>query len=170
MGELLCPTENSFNADTLVWSDVSLSSSSSVVLTIRHPKSNKAGGEKVEVFAFPGHNCCPVKALNRLRTLNTVGSRNLPVFAFSSSRFLCKRTFNATLKELLGPHFPDQAMLGHSFRAGIPSALSAMPDLVTQDEIQAWGRWSSQSYLAYTKHKHLGRRITFNKFVAACKN
>jgi hypothetical protein len=111
-----------------------------------------------------------VKALNCLYNLNAVGRKDLPVFAFSSSRFLCKKTFNNKLKELLGPHLPDQAVLGHSFRAGIPSALSAMPDLVTQDEIQAWGRWSSQSYLAYTKHQHLGRRKTFDKFVAACRN
>jgi hypothetical protein len=170
MGELLCPAEDSFNADTLVWSDVVLTDDSSVVLTIRHPKSNKAGGEKVEVFAFPGHNCCPVKALNRLYNLNTVGRRDLPVFAFSSSRYLSKKEFNDTLKKLLDPLLPGQAMLGHSFRAGIPSALSAMPDRVTQEEIQAWGRWSSQSYHAYTKHRHLGRRKTFDKFVAACKN
>jgi hypothetical protein len=170
MGELLCPAEDSFTADTLVWSDVVLTNSNSVVLTIRHPKSNKAGGEKVEVFAFPGHNCCPVKALNHLYSLSTADRRSLPVFAFSSDRYLSKKEFNDTLKSLLAPHLPGQAMLGHSFRAGIPSALSAMPDRVTQEEIQAWGRWSSQSYQVYAKHQHLGRRKTFDKFVAACTN
>jgi hypothetical protein len=146
MGELLCPTEDSYNEDMLVWSDVFLNGDSSVVLTIRHQKSNKAGDERVEVFAFPGHNCCPVKALNCLNKLRGNRRQDLPVFAFSDSRYLCKKALNDELRKLLGHHLPGQAMLGHSFRAGIPSALSAIPELVTLEEIQAWGRWSSQGY------------------------
>jgi hypothetical protein len=90
----------------------------------------------------------------------------MPVFALTASQYLCKKSFNNTLKELLKHHFPAHTLLGHLFRAGIPSALSAVPELVTSEEIQAWGRWSSQSYMAYAKHQHLSRKKIFEKFVA----
>jgi hypothetical protein len=127
MGELLCPTQNSYNSDTLVWSDVTFNSIDSVTLNIHHPKSNRNGGEKVEVFPFPGHNCCPVKALRYLDNNRTNRSQNLPVFALAENEYLCKKTLNDTLKNLLGAHLPGHTLLGHSFRAGIPSALSAVP-------------------------------------------
>jgi hypothetical protein len=166
MGELLCPSENSYSSDTLIWSDVIFNGSNSVILNIRHPKSNRAGGEKVEVFNFSGHNCCPVKALRCLNNNRVIKSQLAPVFALATNEYLCKKTFNSTLKELLRYHLPGHTLLGHSFRAGIPSALSAVPELVTTEEIQAWGRWSSQSYLAYTKHRHLSRQKIFEKFVS----
>ncbi len=97
--------------------------------------------------------------------MRTDSNPQTPVFALTSSQYLCKKTLNNTLKELLGCHFPEHALLGHSFRAGIPSALSAVPELVTSEEIQAWGRWSSQSYMAYAKHRHLSRKKIFEKFV-----
>jgi hypothetical protein len=166
LGELLCPSESTFNKDTLIWSDVCFNGNESVTLNIRHPKSNRAGGEKVEVFAFRGHNCCPVKALRYLSNLSAEGSLGMPVFTLADGSYLCKRKLNDTLKSLLGVHLPGSSLLGHSFRAGVPSALSAIPELVTVEEIQAWGRWSSQSYQAYARHQHLGRRNTFNKFIA----
>ncbi len=166
MGELLCPSDNSYSSDTLIWSDVTFNGNDSVILNIRHPKSNRAGGEKVEVFRFSGHNCCPVKALRCLYSSRTVSNQLTPVFALIASQYLCKKTFNSTLKELLSYHLPGHTLLGHSFRAGIPSALSAVPELVTSEEILAWGRWSSQSYMAYTKHRHLSRKKIFEKFVA----
>jgi hypothetical protein len=165
MGELLCPTDDSYSDDTLVWSDITFTGDISVTLNIRHPKSNRPGGEKIEVFRFPGHNCCPVKALRCLHNLRADSNPQTPVFALTASQYLCKRSLNDALKELLGRHFPEHALLGHSFRAGIPSALSAVPELVTSEEIQAWGRWSSQSYMAYAKHRHLSRKKIFEKFV-----
>jgi hypothetical protein len=71
-------------------------------------------------------------------------------FAFSDSDYLSKSYFNATISKLLRKHLPNRRILGHSFRAGIPSALSANPGKVTPEEIQAGGRWSSNSYRAYT--------------------
>jgi hypothetical protein len=91
-----------------------------------------------------------------------------PVFAFSDKEFLSKRHFNNLVAELLGKHIPDCRILGHSFRAGIPSALSAVPDLVTPEEIQAWGRWASDSYKAYTRLSHLGRQQIFEKYRNCC--
>jgi hypothetical protein len=91
-----------------------------------------------------------------------------PVFAFSDSEYLSKRNFNVTISNMLHKYIPNCRILGHSFRAGIPSALSAKPDLVTPEEIQAWGRWSSHSYKAYAKLMHHGRRQIFEKFCSFC--
>jgi hypothetical protein len=140
----------------------------SVTVTIRHPKSNRAGGERVNIFKFAGHNCCPVKALNTLRKLRQAMLHE-PVFAFSETEFLSKRHFNNIVADLLGKHIPDCRILGHSFRAGIPSALSA-PDLVTPEEIQAWGCWASDSYKAYTRLSHLGRHQIFEKYRNCCSS
>jgi hypothetical protein len=168
ISEILCPAHDSFNEDTLVWSDVVFSTTKkSVTVRVRHPKSNRIGGEKVEVFEFSGHNCCPVRALCNLKSLQcNLISR--PVFAFSDSEYLSKSYFNATVSELLCKHIPNRRILGHSFRAGIPSALSANPDKVTPGETQAWGRGSSNSYRAYTKLTHHGRRQVFEKFRTFC--
>jgi hypothetical protein len=91
MSELLCPADNVYNADTLVWSDVIFHDALSVTVTIRHPKSNKAGGERVDVFKFAGHNCCPVKALLTLKKLRNAAPHE-PVFAFSDTEYLSKKT------------------------------------------------------------------------------
>jgi hypothetical protein len=45
----------------------SFSTTKSVTAHVQHPKSNRIGGEKVEVFEFNGHNCCPVRALCNLK-------------------------------------------------------------------------------------------------------
>jgi hypothetical protein len=167
ISEILCPAPDSFSKDTLVWSDVAFNDKKSVTIHIRHPKSNRVGGEKVEVFEFSGHNCCPVKALHNLKSMQcNLASR--PVFSFSDCEYLSKSYFNAKVSELLSKHVPNRRILGHSFRAGIPSALSANPDKVTPEEIQAWGRWSSNSYRAYTKLTHHGRRQVFEKFRSFC--
>jgi hypothetical protein len=150
-----------------VWSDVIFNDKLSVTVTIRHPKSNKTGGERVDIFSFTGHNCCPVKALDNLKKLRKAAQHE-PVFAFSEKEYLSKKHFNNLVAELLGKHIPDCRILGHSFRARIPSALSAVPDLVTPEEIQAWGRWASDSYKAYTKLSHLGRKQIFEKYRNCC--
>ncbi len=160
ISEILCPADKVYSADTLVWSDVIFHDTQSVTITIRHPKSNKAGGERVDVFKFAGHNCCPVKALLTLQKLRRAMPHE-PVFAFSETEYLSKKQFNNMVSSLLCKHIPDCWILGHSFRAGIPSALSTVPDLVTPEEIQAWGRWASDSYKTYTKLSHLGREQVF---------
>jgi hypothetical protein len=167
IAEIVCPTDSTYSADTLVWSDVIFNDKLSVTVTIRHPKSNKTGGERVDIFSFTGHNCCPVKALDNLRKIRKAAQHE-PVFAFSEKEYLSKKHFNNLVAELLGKHIPDCRILGHSFRAGIPSALSAVPDLVTPEEIQAWGRWASDSYKAYTRLSHLGRKQIFEKYRNCC--
>jgi hypothetical protein len=121
----------------------------------------------VDVFKFAGHGCCPVKASLMLQRLRGAIPHE-PVFAFSQTEYLSKKQFNDIVSGLLCKHIPDCRILDHSFRAGIPSALSTVPDLVTPEEIQAWGRWASDSYKAYTKLSHLGRKQVFEKFRSYC--
>ncbi len=76
---------------------------------------------------------------------------------------------NKSLKELLWPVLGKAAegLTGHSFRAAIPSALANRPDIAGADDIKAWGRWSSDSYLLYTRLKPLQKRLIYGKIVAA---
>ncbi len=167
ISELLSHSGTSFNEDTLVWSDVSFNDDDSVMIHIRHPKSNKSGGELVQVFKFEGHNCCPVKSPTRLRNAKFV-DESQPVFAFSDVEYLSKSSFNNIVASLLNKHIPERRIAGHSFRTGIPSAPSALPDLVSSEELQAWGRWASHSFKAYARLSHLGRRQIFEKFRTHC--
>ena len=170
MGELLCLNNDSFSRDTLLWSDVIFEEKNSVTIHVRHPKSNKQGGEKIVVFSFIGHNCCPVRALLGFKNACSPLNCMLPVFTLPDGTYLTKEVFNSTLMILLKDHLPGYPVLGHSFRAGIPSALSARPDLASTEEIQAWGRWSSDSHRAYARHSHLARRSIFDKFVLALQS
>jgi hypothetical protein len=165
LGEILCQARNKFTKDNLTWRDVTFNESGSVTIHIRHPKSNKEGGERVEVYSFAGHSCCPVAALRKLHEARPTTDESLPVFAFSHTEFLNRRFFTDMLKQKLEKHIPGHAARGHSFRAGIPSALSARPDLVSTEEIQLWGRWTSDSSKRYSLHTHLARKRTFDKFV-----
>jgi hypothetical protein len=165
LGELLCSSRSCFTKDNLVWSDITFNGNDSVTVHVRHPKTNKKGGEKIEVFSFKGHNCCPVKALKKLAEAKV--HDYLPVFAFTDRDFLDKKFFTDTVLSLLDKHIPGHSARCHSFRAGIPSALSARPDLVSTDEIQQWGRWSSNSYKAYALHAHLARKDIFRKYEEA---
>jgi hypothetical protein len=111
MSEILCPADDNYNADTLVWSDVIFRDTNSVTITIRHPKSNRPGGEKVDVLKFAGHNCCPVKALLALQKLWKAKQHD-PVFAFSETEYLSKKHFNDVISSLLCKHIPDCRILG----------------------------------------------------------
>ncbi len=53
-----------------------------------------------------------------------------------------------------------------SFRAAIPAALASNPNLATDHEIMIWGRWSSDSYKAYTRLKHEAKLGIFKKIVS----
>ena len=55
---------------------------------------------------------------------------------------------------------------GHSFRAGLPSAMASKPDIANDNDIKAWGRWSSDSYLLYTRLKHKQKKALFEKIIS----
>jgi len=173
LGEILASAENSFSpASDLLWSDIRCSSSNSLLIHLRQPKSGMPGGEKVDLFEFPGFQCCPVKALRNLRQKQIqagMTDESLPVFRFSSGKNLTRDLLNRTLSTLLS----DICLPGkdtvtcHSFRAGIPSTLSMFPDLVTSDMIKGWGRWQTDCYKLYTRLSLLEKEQIFGKIKQA---
>jgi hypothetical protein len=173
MGEILASAEKSFSpASDLLWKDVRCSSPSSLLLHLKNPKSGIPGGEKVDLFEFPGYDCCPVQALRNLRAKQIEAGNideNLPVFRFSSGKNLTCSIRNRTLAALLPDfHIPGQDTITcHSFRAGIPSVLAMFPDLVTSDQIKGWGRWQSDCYQLYTRLSLMEKESIFGKIKTA---
>jgi hypothetical protein len=173
MGEILATTETSFSPSSdLIWSDVKCSSPNSILIHLKQPKSGIPGGEMVDLFEFPGFDCCPVAALKNLRAKQLqagISDENLPVFRFESGKNLTCALFNRIMASLL----PDFCIPGrdtvtcHSFRAGIPSTLAMFPDLISSDQIKGWGRWQSDCYQLYTRLSLLEKEQIFEKIKKA---
>jgi hypothetical protein len=168
MGELLSKSEFAFNKnETLTWNDVRFLKDGSVQILNKIPKNRTPGGETIDLFAY-NDSCCPVAALKRLwKDL----SHNLsdPVFRFESGKLLTMKLFNEVLRDCLSVRFGQKAncFSGHSFRAGLPSALSSCHSLASEAAIKKWGRWKSDAYEKYTKLNHEAKREVFDLFSKA---
>ena len=94
-------------------------------------------------------------------------SESKPVFSFPSGKNLTKRKLNMVLENLLGD-FTDEKfrITGHSFRAAIPSALSAFPNENSVSDVKDWGSWESSSYNLYLKNEKEKKRALFEKIVS----
>jgi len=168
MGELLSKWEHKFELkNTLLWEDVKRFQNM-FIIHIKNPKSGNSGGEFADIFPFPGHNCCPVKALECLASFSNNTSPKQPVFMFNNGKLLTKDSFNSLIKNLLSQTMGNNAKFfyGHSFRAGIPSLLAKSPGLATNKDILGWGRWSSDAYLSYTRLKFEHKMKTFDKIAS----
>jgi Phage integrase SAM-like domain len=169
-GEILSPSVNSYNIhETLLWKDVTVGKDF-VILRVKIPKSKNMNGEFVELFQIKNSSYCPVKAIKRLKEISKFSSDPLsPVFRFDNGTFLCSYNLNKLLIELLTPVLGVSARLfsGHSFRAGIPSALSNCPDLASDEEVMCWGRWNSKSYKLYERLSSNKKRFIFSKLLSA---
>jgi hypothetical protein len=173
MGELLAAEEFSFDPSaTLLWSDILLREDDSVLIHIKVPKSRVKEGEFIDLFPFKESKCCPVEALKLLASRRKKSGRvisSLPVFTFQDGRNLTKKFLNTVLKVTL----EDVCVEGrdviscHSFRAGVPSAISRHPELMTEEEVMGWGRWSSSAYKKYTRLKFEQKKKIFNKIMSA---
>jgi hypothetical protein len=176
LGEILASQEGSFSpASDLLWKDVRCSSPTSILIHIKQPKTGTPGGEKVDLFEFPGYNCCPVRALKNLRKkqiLHGNTDESLPVFRFSSGKNLTKAVLNKTLSALLSDIFVagKDTISCHSFRAGIPSTLKMYPDLISSDMVKGWGRWQSDCYQLYTRLSLIEKGKIFQKISQALRS
>jgi hypothetical protein len=165
MGEILCLNEHKFDStSTLLWGDLSIREDS-WTLHIKKPKSRSCQGEFVDIFKFPGNNCCPVKALKVLKSMSKSTKKHMPVFMFENGKLLTKNIFNETIRGLLKNTLGQKAELfsGHSFRAGIPSAIAKSKNVNSETMAKSWGRWHSDSYQRYMRLKLDQRKILFNK-------
>jgi hypothetical protein len=166
-GEILPQKSNDYcEMETLLWNDLKFRSDGSVLMHIKLDKVRNMKGSFIDIFEFPLAGCCPVKTLNQMR--ETKFNSNSPVFQFKSGKNLCSAQLNTILQKLLCPIIGPAAyqISGHSFRAGLPSAMASKPDLANDKDIKAWGRWSSDSYLLYTRLKHKQKKALFEKIVS----
>jgi hypothetical protein len=128
-------------------------------------KNKTPQGSYIDLFRFNGHNCCPIAALQNLHQF--CKNEKEPVFKFANGRLLNPRVLNNTIQCLLSEVIGPTANLisGHSFRAALPSAMANDPVATKDVDIKNWGRWSSESYLVYTRLKFRQKKLLFDKIV-----
>ena len=172
MGEILASREFSHAPlSDLTWADVKESSDTSLLLRLKQPKSGEQA-EFVDLFPFPGYQCCPVASIRELKALQQKEAcfdLDKPVFRFKNGRNLTQTNLNAILGNLLQDLCKpgENSVSCHSFRAGIPSTLSLFPHLVTDDMIKGWGRWHSDCYQKYMRLKLPQKEKIFEKIAGA---
>jgi Phage integrase SAM-like domain len=157
MGEILAKAARHHSKEDLTWADVRESSETSLLLRLKCPKSGERQ-EFVDLFPFPGYNCCPVAALRALKAKQRAAGMavdNQPVFRFASGVNLTMPKMNKTLAALLREECRagENTISCHSFRAGIPTTLALLPGRSTDGLIKGWGRWKSNAFTRYTKLK-----------------
>jgi hypothetical protein len=169
-GELVAKSESKFNVhETLLWKDIQFFDDNSIRIHNKIPKNRTQNGEYISLFEYEGRKCCPIKALKCLKDLSEkTGSESYPVFAFSNGTFLTCKRMNDLIIHFLKPHLNEKAYeySCKSFRAGLPSALAAYPNLENDVQIKRWGRWNSNAYERYTRLSHKAKREIFKKFVS----
>ena len=167
LGEILPCSESKFlKQEVLLWRDVFFSGKGHIILHIKCSKSRTKGGESVDIFSFPGHGCCPVKALLGLKNSHPPSlSMDQPVFMSSSGTVLTTAKLNKIIRSMLSLSLGDHGSLFscHSFRAAIPAVLAQHPDIASSDMIMGWGRWKSSAYMSYTRLKSAQRKLVFSK-------
>jgi hypothetical protein len=168
LGELLSKHEATFDPDfTLLTKDIKLSTdhkgSTTVQITLKCPKEAKnATPTVVDVFQNDGP-ICPVKAFTTWFRLKP-RKNNSPLFRFENGTPLTSTRMNKLMHLLLGPYTKAEigSFCGHSFRIGLASLLASSG--LTDEELQAAGRWSSRAFEVYmklkrTKRSSVGRKI-----------
>jgi len=170
MGELLPKNYSDNNFEKLTWHDVNFRRDGSVLLNVKFPKHVKnSSGDFIDLFPIEGKKYCPVTLLKNIHKNTANFEANKPVFSYTNGKTITTGEFTSSVKSLLEPIFGDKIsnLSGHSFRAGVPAALSSCPDIATETDVSIWGRWSSSAYKAYTKLKQHARQLIFNKILTA---
>jgi hypothetical protein len=173
LGELLSSHDDYHDPTSdLTWADVRFNTPTSVLIRLKNSKTGDIQGDFLDVFPFLNHNCCPVasiQALHKAQIDSRLHSPSSPVFRFASGKNLTPSRLNKILASLLTDICSPttNTITCHSFRAGIPSALSLHPELASSDDIKGWGRWQSDCYTRYTRLRHGQKRAIFEKISAA---
>jgi hypothetical protein len=169
MRELLCPNPKyTHDMSCLKWKDVKFVSDNDILLRIPFTKTKKLEGEYVDIFSFGHYDCCPVASLGNLKNQAENQGKYSPlnpVFMFKSGVCLTPTVFNRLLRELFSDVVDQNVstISMHSFRAGIPSAISAFPYKMYVSEVKEWGNWKGDSYLRYTRLPQSKKRCLFQK-------
>ncbi len=172
MGDLL-RDGMSTNVDRLLtWEKIQYKSSNEIIVYLSHPKhAKRENGVICDVFKFPIPLYCPISNLTLLAKMQRKMNRTdpkLPVFMLSDGKTLSMKNMNYMLKKLfknfIDPRFGSLSC--HSFRAAIPSLMSAHPTVFSEEEITLQGDWHSEAFKHYTRHMGIGRKSTHKKVVA----
>jgi len=143
MGELLCEQEWENSKKTvLTWKNVKFVNDNECMVYIPYVKTKGFEGKILDIFPIENNSTCPAKALSKMCSLSEVGKKDLdsPVFTFKSGKGLTTKKFNEIIKKLLYDFEDDfHKISGHSFRAGIPTALANHPHKSEIADIMEWG-------------------------------
>lgn len=167
-GELLSPTENTFDKHTtLLWKHITIFGHYAT-LFVPFSKTKGFKGHTLEIFPFPVDSCCPFSALKNLEKMAKnygIWDENLPVFSFLSGKFLTTRKMNEILDSTLSDITSGKSIkyTCHSFRAAIPSLISNHPDKNYVADILEWGDWNSPTWKIYAKSSHSRKKFLFDK-------
>jgi len=173
MGELLADKEATFDpVANLTWQEILVREDNSILIRIKSPKVRERGEEFLDIFPFPGQNCCPSLALREHRRLQQeTGLAHSwgPVFRLANGQNLTTTSLNRALENLLGEtlDYSKEGIYCHSFRAGIPATLARFPGLIPDSLIKDWGRWASDAYLRYTRLRRDQKRRQFSEIAVA---
>ena len=157
MGEILSVKEKSFDpCTTFMWKHVYPADEIGKTVYVPYTKTEGLRGKNLDLFHFNVKSCCPILAIEKLEKLaKQEGTYNpeKPVLTFRSGKYLTVKKLNEILKELLLDLSPDGVThhTCHSFRAAIPTLLSAHPNNATVKQIKEWGGWDSDSFKKYVK-------------------
>ena len=97
-----------------------------IVLQIPEPKEQAEANSKVLVELLPSDVFwCPVTSFKKFTAIYKGLGPGMPLFS-DGNKLLTAGNVNETLKRLLSSHvdYGTQQVLGHSFRAGVVSALT----------------------------------------------
>ena len=162
IGEILCPLVYSFDPkSSLLVSDVGITDRR-VQFWIRSPKKCTPTGDIIDVFQVPSGTLDPVKAVKHYWEMRCSAHGNdgsLPFFLEESGRILTKQKFNGLLHSLLDGLVKDKRdkLTCHSFRSGLATLMETAG--FDEEDIKAWGRWSSEAFKRYCKEQRPRDRI-----------
>jgi hypothetical protein len=166
MGEILAKNRDGIDRESLTWKDVIMRKDYASI-RVKRPKVNK-GTDIVSLFAVDGLKCCPIRALRKLAELKGTGDES--PFTLDNGELLTQKVFTEQLKIWALPHTSEEfvkRLTGHCFRSAIPTILAARPDIVSEEDIKIWGRWSSEAFEIYAKKSVQTKRIIFEKIKKA---
>jgi len=166
MGELLSNWATKFDPEsTLCWNDVRFNGDH-ISIHVKKPKSNRHGGEFLDIFCIKDSSFCPVCALDKLKNMLITENRfdeRQPVFKIGKSRYLNKQFLNKFLREAFRDICSEgkDDILSHSFRMAIPTAVMKTGGLTNPQNVKDWGRWASSCYLTYARLQTGQKRSIF---------
>ena len=158
IGELLPANSTVFNPkNALLASDLKFQEESAS-FWLRSPKVNRESfGDVVEVWSVSERTdldpITTLKAYVKRRDGVFGDAKSYPLFLHENGSIYSKHELNKDLDILLAiyPELKTErdSWSGHSFRSGLTTVLSELG--FSKEEIQSWGRWTSEAYKVYVK-------------------